>query len=104
MGSEEGTGCGLYLKGPEFLGTYFTGAGQLERCSSHPPENKKNAWRPSRAANYDEMIRSCGFRPESYSSQPGSFRWPEKPISSLILHDSSSSHPVQYLFFTALMK
>jgi len=57
MGSEEGTGCGLYLKGPEILGTYFTGAGQLERCSSHPPENKKDAGRPSRAANYDEMIR-----------------------------------------------
>ena len=34
MGSEEGTECGLYLKGPEFLGTYFTGAGLLERCSA----------------------------------------------------------------------
>lgn len=51
MGSEEGTGCGLYLKGPEFLGAYFTGAGLLERCSSHLPGNKKDAGRPPRAAN-----------------------------------------------------
>jgi len=40
MGSEEGTGCGLYLKGPEFLRTYFTNA-RLERRSSHLLENKK---------------------------------------------------------------
>lgn len=76
MGSEEGTGCGLYLKGPEFLRTYFTNA-RLEGRSSHLLENKKDAGRPSRAANYDEMIRSCGLRPESYSSQPSSFKWPE---------------------------
>lgn len=81
MGSEEGTGCGLHLKGLEFLGTYLSGAGLLERCSSYLPENKKDVGRPSRAANYDEMIRSCGFRPEPYGSQPSSFRWPEKPIS-----------------------
>ena len=55
MGGEEGTGYGLghglYLKGLEFLRTNFTGAGLLERCSSYLPGNKKDAGRPSRAAN-----------------------------------------------------